>query len=79
VTVFLAGFHEPGWDVDGKWIGSASITDDNIVNQCSGTIQNLGDLFEQMVAGNIYANVHTTANAGGEVRGQVEVPPGLAR
>ena len=31
VIVFLAGFHAPGWDVDGKWVSNATITDANVV------------------------------------------------
>jgi hypothetical protein len=31
----------------------------------------LDDLLVQMRAGNTYANIHTSANAGGEIRGQI--------
>ena len=31
IIVFLAGFHAPGWDVDGKWVDNTTVTDANIV------------------------------------------------
>ncbi len=31
----------------------------------------LGDLIDEMIAGNTYINVHTAANPGGEIRGQI--------
>src|SRR5262245_44207044 len=36
IVVFLAGFHPPGWDVDGKWISNATFTNRNIVNTACG-------------------------------------------
>lgn len=78
VVVFLAGFHDRGWDVDGRWIRRVKLTDDNILvgatpsDTCPDTIVTIADLFDSILAGNIYANVHTVANPGGEVRGQVE-------
>jgi hypothetical protein len=69
VVVFLAGFHGAGWDVDGKWIDNATLTDVNIVNNVCGAT--LAELIEEMRNGNTYVNVHTIANPGGEVRGQI--------
>src|SRR5438093_7576139 len=37
VIVFLAGFRGEGWDVDGKWVSNATITDANIDNTACGT------------------------------------------
>lgn len=73
IVVFLAGFHALGWDVDGKWIGNASISDANIIQgvTCPEAIADLADLTAAMDSGNIYVNVHTVANPGGEVRGQL--------
>lgn len=76
VVVFLAGRHDPGWDVDGKWISNATITDANVIQgtpsgACPETIVDLTDLVRAMDNGNVYVNVHSRANPGGEVRGQV--------
>ncbi|QJR37235.1 CHRD domain-containing protein [Gemmatimonas groenlandica] len=54
-------------------VGKQFITAANL----SGTLlgQPLTALIDQMRAGNIYVNLHTDANAGGEVRGQVVLVP----
>ncbi len=54
-------------------IGKQFITAANLV----GTLANqpLSALVDQMRAGNIYVNLHTDANTGGEVRGQVALLP----
>jgi len=77
IVAFLAGFHSLGWDVDGKWVDNATLTDDNIipppaVSTCPHTVANLADLFAAMAAGDTYVNVHSVDNPGGVVRGQVE-------
>ncbi len=79
IVAFLAGFHAAGWDVDGKWISNAILTDENVrIPQnatpsatCPNTINDLSDLAEAMRDGNTYVNVHTSANPGGEIRGQI--------
>lgn len=57
-----------------------SFTDrDNLVDdtfteadiQVAGGIETLEDLLDAMEAGNTYVNVHTSANGGGEIRGQL--------
>lgn len=54
-------------------IGKQFITAANL----TGTLANqpLSALIDQMRAGNIYVNLHTDANPGGEVRGQVALVP----
>lgn len=69
IIVFLAGFHAQGWDVDGKWVSNATITDSNIVNTACGTT--LAAIFDQARHGNVYVNVHSVAHPGGVVRGQL--------
>lgn len=69
VIVFLAGNHASGWDVDGKWVSNATITDANIVNPACGTT--LAAIAAQARAGNVYVNVHSVASPGGVVRGQL--------
>jgi len=70
IVVFLAGFHDRGWDVDGDWIGDTTFTGANITNPACGST--LAELADAMAEGRTYANVHTAANPGGEVRGQPE-------
>ena len=69
IVVFLAGFHAPGWDVDGKWIDHVVFTRANIVNPACGAT--LVELVQSMKDGKTYANVHTVAHPGGEIRGQI--------
>lgn len=73
VVAFLAGFHDRGWDVDGQWIGNAVLTDSNIIADaiCPETIETLGDLIRAMRNENIYVNIHSVANPGGVIRGQI--------
>jgi hypothetical protein len=70
VIVFLAGFHAPGWDVDGKWVSNATVTDANVVNTACGAT--LAAIFEQARNGRVYVNVHSVAHPGGVIRGQLE-------
>jgi CHRD domain len=69
IVLFLAGFHDKGWDVDGNWIGDATATDANITNNACGST--LAELEQAMADGRTYANVHTVAHGGGEARGQI--------
>jgi hypothetical protein len=78
IVVFLAGLNAQGYNVDGifPWITGATITDSSMIartaEECGGTaIANLRDLIALIRAGNAYANVHSLANPGGEVRGQL--------
>jgi hypothetical protein len=69
VVIFLAGFHDRGWDIDGRWLSNVTITDQNIVNtSCGSTLREIAQAMED---GRIYVNAHSVANPPGEVRGQV--------
>ena len=70
IVIFLAGFHDKGWDVDGDWIGDATATDANITNNACGST--LAQIAQAMAEGRTYANVHTVAHPAGEVRGQIQ-------
>ena len=70
IVVFLAGFHVAGWDVDGKWVSNATITNANVINTACGAT--LAAIFEQARNGNVYVNVHSVAHPGGVARGQLE-------
>ena len=74
VIVFLAGFRPEGWDVDGKWVSNATVTNANVINTACGTT--LAAIFEQARNGNIYVNVHSVAHPGGVARGQLEPSDG---
>lgn len=69
IIIFLAGFHDRGWDIDGRWLDNVTITDQNIVNTTCGST--LREVAEAMKDGRIYVNAHSVAHPPGEVRGQV--------
>ena len=77
IVAFLAGFHNRGWDVDGKWIDNATLTDANVIpnptptEACPKVIETLADLVQAMRDGFTYANAHSIDNPAGEVRGQI--------
>jgi CHRD domain len=70
IIIFLGGFHDKGWDVDGDWIGDATATDANITNTACGST--LAEIAAAMADGRTYANVHTVAHGAGEARGQIQ-------
>ncbi len=68
VVVFLFGLIPGGFDVDGD-LAEFTFTEANITNFACG--ETLEELAAEMQSGNVYANVHTVDNPGGEVRGQL--------
>ena len=69
VVVFLAGLHSAGLDIDGKWVGNATIKDSSIVNTACGAT--VAELAASIRSGNAYVNVHSVANPTGVIRGQL--------
>jgi hypothetical protein len=69
VIVFLAGNHSAGLDIDGKWVSNATIKNTSITNAACGAT--VAEIAASMRNGNAYVNVHSVANTGGEVRGQI--------
>jgi hypothetical protein len=72
VIIFLAGFQERGWDVDGKWVSNATVTNANIINTACGAT--LAQIAHAAASGRVYANIHSVAKPGGVARGQLEGP-----
>jgi hypothetical protein len=71
VVVFLAGLNAAGYDVDGKWVSNATITDTSIVDPACGAT--VAALAESMRGGHTYANVHSFDHPAGVVRGQIRL------
>lgn len=72
IVVFLAGRHDPGWNVDGLWVSNTAFTADNIVDTTTPCGATMSALRDSIAAGNTYVNVHSVANPGGEARGQLQ-------
>ena len=68
VVAFLFGLVEPV-DVDGE-LASGTLSAEDLVNDLVGL--SIDDLLDEIRAGNAYVNVHSDANPGGEIRGQLE-------
>lgn len=67
VVMFLAG--ELAGGLDGSFEVKGTLTQANITNPACGAT--LVDLVQAIQQGRVYANVHSTANPGGEIRGQL--------
>ncbi len=79
VVAFLSGFIPGGFDVNHK-LARARLTDANItavgadcVPSIGVEITNIAELLDAIRDGNVYVNVHSVANPGGEVRGQLRL------
>lgn len=75
VVAFLFGFLPGGSTLNGV-LASGTITENQIIPRpdsaaCPGGVGGLDDLLAHIASGNAYVNVHTIANPGGEIRGQI--------
>ena len=72
-VAFLFGPVDGGMDVDGE-LAMGTLTADNLVNELGGST--IAELVDEFLGGNAYLNVHSVANPGGEVRGQINADDG---
>ncbi len=75
VVVFLYGLNPAGTNVSGV-LNQGVITGANVIPRgnsaaCPGGVANLADVLAKIRTGGAYANVHTIANPGGEIRGEI--------
>lgn len=75
VVAFLFPLNPAGVDVNGI-LSEGTITQANVIPRpdspaCPGGVANFDDMLEKIRSGEAYVNIHTTANPGGQVRGQL--------
>ena len=75
VVVFLFGLIPDGVDANGV-LAQGTLTNSDVIPRpdsalCPGGVANFDQLIAKMRSGETYANVHTLANPGGEIRGQI--------
>lgn len=70
VVVFLFGPVPGGVDHNGV-LSTGTATDADVIPRPECGVADLDDVMEKIRTGEAYANVHTTANPGGEIRGQI--------
>lgn len=68
VVVFLAGMSPPGFD--GDVLIRGTLTDASIIDDACGAT--IAELVNSIYDGDVYINVHSKANPGGEIRGQIQ-------
>lgn len=74
VVVFLFGPESAGVDVNGKLAAGTIENDDLIATEgepCGKVLNNVASLYDAILEGRVYVNVHTLANPGGEIRSQL--------
>jgi hypothetical protein len=74
VVVFLFGPDNAGVDVSGQ-LASGTIKNEDIIategEPCGKTLNNVASLYDAILEGRVYANVHSTDHPGGVVRAQL--------
>lgn len=75
VVAFLFGFVGNGVSHNGV-LATGSVTGADVIpapgsTACPGGVADLDELLAKVRSGEAYVNVHTTANPGGEIRGQL--------
>ena len=76
IVVFLFGLDATPDDHHGV-LSTGTFDDSDVIDRpdspaCPGGVADFDDLMEKIAAGEAYVNVHTTANPGGEIRGQIQ-------
>jgi hypothetical protein len=72
VVAFLYGLSAPRNFMPGELIASGTLNDAAVIAR-PGFVPTIANLVERLRQGRAYANLHTTAFAGGEIRGQIVV------
>jgi glucose/arabinose dehydrogenase len=73
VVAFLLPLHSEGTNFErGDLIARGSLVDSNVIAR-PGFEPSISNLVQRLRQGRAYANIHTTNNQGGEVRGQIRV------
>jgi glucose/arabinose dehydrogenase len=73
VIAFLMPFNANGTNfADGDLIARGTLRDSNIIAR-PGFTPSVANLYQRMIQGRTYANLHTLAHPGGEIRGQIKV------
>jgi hypothetical protein len=77
ITVFLAGPFIPAEERVNGVLAEGTISREDVIPvlpsaACPGGIVTFDQLVEKMRSGGTYANIHTSANPNGEIRGQIK-------
>jgi hypothetical protein len=58
-------------NISNDYVITSTATSADLVPRAAQGINSWEDFIQALVLGNVYVNVHSTANPGGEIRGQV--------
>ncbi|MCH8306269.1 MAG: CHRD domain-containing protein [Candidatus Marinimicrobia bacterium] len=78
LTPTIAHFHNGAFDATGGVVKtldfSNGMTISGVWSSSDGTQPFTTEMLNELLAGRIYVNIHTTDNPGGEIRGNIEIP-----